>query len=125
MEINFFKIIVDKMNLSDDKYYSGINGNQFFRTFKEINKTFSYDFVYNNKIIEFNGKYYHCDKRLYEKDYFNKIRKMTAQEIWDFDDLKINLIKKCGFEIMIVCEYDFKNNPEKVIEECITFLKNK
>ena len=56
-------------------------------------RPYKYDFclVEKRKIIEFNGTYWHCDPRKYNADYYNKVKKMTAREIWEFDKYKREL----------------------------------
>lgn len=80
-----------------------------------------YDFVYGKKIIEFNGTYWHCDPRFYEstKKLFSG---KTAMQIWKKDLEKTKLAIENGFEILHVWEYDYDNDEEKVLQECIQFL---
>ena len=49
-ESELFEFIFEKLDIRNKTFYGK---NQFFRVFKEIGRTFSYDFVYNKKIIEF------------------------------------------------------------------------
>lgn len=119
-EIDLFKNVVTKINLFG--YYSALNNNQYFRRFD--NKTYSYDFVYKNKIIEFNGEYWHCNPIKYKEDFYHFHRKMTAKEIWKFDKTKIDLITKSGYNVLVIWENDYKQNPEKIIQQCIDFLIN-
>jgi len=122
-EINFIKDLVSTANLKEDEYYSALNGNQFFRYFKEIGKTFAYDFVYNNKIIEFNGDYWHMNPIKYNEEDFNKSIQETAGEKWKSDDIKNNMIKDKGYQVFIVWESEYNKNPKKTIQNCIQFLK--
>jgi len=50
---------------------------------------------------------------------------MTAKQIWDFDKKKISYIESIGYEVLVIWESDYKQNPEKIIQDCIDFLKNK
>jgi G:T-mismatch repair DNA endonuclease (very short patch repair protein) len=84
---------------------------------------FVYDFRFNNKLIEFNGTYWHCDPRKYEPDFFRKDCKLYAKEIWEKDKNKTNLAKENGFDVLVVWELDFKQNKEEVIKQCINFFK--
>ena len=61
------------------------------------------DFVLNDKIIEFDGTYWHTvpEKEL-AKDAFLELK---------------------GYKVMHVKELDYKNEPEKVLQNCLTFLK--
>ena len=60
-----------------------------------------------NKIIEFDGDYWHGIER------GNKLR----------DKERDDMIKNFGYSIYHVKERDYKTNPDKVIKECIEFIK--
>jgi uncharacterized protein YaeQ len=124
---NYSKPEMELMTLLSEKLKIDANygKNQFFRYFSEIGRTFAYDFYFDNKIIEFNGDYWHCNPLKYDENYINKHKKMTAKEIWTDDELKINKIKQEGFEVLVVWEMDYKKNKEEVIQRCIKFLNNK
>lgn len=124
IELKFFKNIVNRMLLNNKEYYSAINENQYTRTFKEIDKTFSYDFVYNKKVVEFNGNYWHCNPDFYKSSYFHKHRQLTAKEIWNIDLIKKTLMESAGYEFMTIWENDYRTDPENTIKKCIKFLKN-
>jgi hypothetical protein len=104
MEIDLFDIVVEKLNITNNVYYGN---NQYFRNFKEIGKTFSYDFVFDKKVIEFNGDYWHCNPTFYNKNYYHK-----------------NSIKNIGYEVLIIWENDYNVNKEETIQKCIDFVKN-
>ena len=122
-EINFINDLVDVGNLKDAGYYSAVNGNQFFRHFKEIERTFAYDFVLGKKIIEFNGDYWHMNPNKYNKNDFNKSIQETAGEKWKSDALKNNMIESRGYEVLTVWESEYHQNPKETIQKCIKFLK--
>ena len=65
--------------------------------------------------FEFNGTYWHMDKRKFKKDDVNKISNMTAEEIWERDRNKLELAKQNGIEIMVVKEIDFDNDLNNII----------
>ena len=84
-----------------------------------------YDIKVGNKIIEYNGDYWHANPKKYNHDkiltYPNQI-KLSAQEVWDKDNIKLELAKKLGYEIHIVRESDWIENKNKCIDECLRFL---
>ena len=85
------------------------------------------DLLINNKVIEFYGDYWHCnpnDPRFSDGSYFHPYLKMTAKEKWEFDKLRINKLINKGYVVKIIWEYDFKHNKERVLQECMEFLKN-
>ena len=49
---------------------------------------------------------------------------MYAYEIWKRDDFRKKLIENKGCEVLVVWEYDYKKNKEKIIQKCVDFLKN-
>ena len=60
------------------------------------------DFKFNNKIIEFDGEYWHIDKeKEFIKDEFFKIK---------------------GYEVLHIKEKDYYENPQRTITKCLTFL---
>lgn len=65
-------------------------------------KSYYCDLCYKNKIIEFNGDYWHCNKLFYNEDYYHALKGMTAKEIWEYDKQKIDYLKSCGYEVLIV-----------------------
>ena len=91
---------------------------------KETKNGYAYDFCYNNKIIEFNGDYWHCNPRKYKEDYINKTTKMTAKEIWKKDEEKKRIAEKFGYHIYYVWEMDYKKDPSSELIKCIKFLQS-
>ena len=85
---------------------------------------YSYDFTLKQKrkIIEFNGDYWHCNPAIYEAEYFNKSKKKTAQEIWDYDQVKIELAEQKGYQVLTIWESDWNADPSRTIEKCIKFI---
>jgi G:T-mismatch repair DNA endonuclease (very short patch repair protein) len=92
--------------------------------FKKIGRTFSYDFVFEKKVIEFYGDYWHCNPQIYDKDYFHKYLQMTAEEIWEDNNLKNECIKQEGYDVLIIWESDYKKDKEATVQKCIEFLSS-
>ncbi len=92
---------------------------------KENKNAYSYDFTYNKKIIEFNGDYWHCNPNLYEADFFNKNKGLSAKQIWDYDLEKLKTAEKYGYQVLVVWERDWIENPKQCIEKCKIFLTKK
>ena len=120
-EIDLFDYISDKLNIKNKVHYGK---DQFFRYFPNIGRTFSYDFVYEKKIIEFNGDYWHCNPKYYNANYFHKYLQMFAYEIWERDELRIKSIAGVGFDVLVIWEDDLSNNNEKTIQKCMNFLNS-
>ena len=85
-------------------------------------KRYIYDIVCKTFLIEFNGDYWHCNPMKYKSDFFNKSKKMTAQQIWDNDKTKIEVAELQGFKVLTIWESDWKINKQKCIDECMRFL---
>ena len=83
------------------------------------------DFCLENKVIEFNGNYFHADPMKYKADDVLPFLGKTAKAIWMRDMLRNNGITKLGYDIHIVWENDYRKDPEKTINECVEFLQGK
>lgn len=86
---------------------------------------FAYDFTYNHKIIEFNGDYWHCNPKLYSKDFFNKSMNMSAEDIWNKDRLKKECAEKNGYDYLVVWELEYNQDSESIIKKCKEFLDDR
>ena len=71
-----------------------------------------------NLVIEFNGDYWHCNPEKYNSNYFHQVKQKTAQELWDYDRDKVDLIKEKGYNLEVVWESQLKKNP-KLINQII------
>lgn len=91
---------------------------------KETKNGYAYDFCYKNKIIEFNGDYWHCNPRKYKSNYINKTTKISAKEIWERDEEKKKIANKFGYEVHYVWEMDYKKDPSSELVKCIKFLQS-
>ncbi len=86
------------------------------------NKIFDIVDKENKKIIEYNGVFWHAKPTKYHKDYIHPITKKTAEEIWEKDKHKIDMVTKEGYSILIVWEDEYNENKSKSITECRNFL---
>jgi G:T-mismatch repair DNA endonuclease (very short patch repair protein) len=84
--------------------------------------SFVYDIKFKNKIIEYNGDYWHANPKIYTENFFNKSNKKFAHELWLRDKLKKELAENKGFDVLIIWESDYKNDKEGTIKKCINFL---
>lgn len=85
-------------------------------------KFYLYDMALDNKIIEYNGDFWHANPSKFNESFICPYNKLTFNQIHERDLIKINTAKENGYKVMIVWETDYKSNPKKVIEECIKFL---
>lgn len=72
-----------------------------------------------NMLIEFNGDYWHCNPKKYDKNYFNKKRSLYAKDIWKRDAEKELLAKKEGFNFLVIWEADYKKKKSIIIRKII------
>lgn len=90
---------------------------QFIIFFNENGKRkhFRYDFLLEkyNIIIEYNGTYWHCDPRKYERNYFNHKKKLYAWEMWENDEKKKKIAMDNGYRIIIIWEKETEDLNEE------------
>ncbi len=93
-----------------------------FTLIKTDKKQYVYDIMANNKIIEYNGDFWHANPNIYLPDYVNPRTKLKAVDKWALDSIKIRYAQSQGYEVLVIWERDFKNNTEETIKKCIQFL---
>ena len=118
------KIFFDDLQqcINDKLYY--VENEKWIRINK--NKGYFVDLTCGDKIIEFNGDFFHANPKIYEKNDIIKISKdkiLVAEKIWKDDNKKQNILKEKGYKLLVIWEYDVKNNREQMIKKCIDFLK--
>jgi hypothetical protein len=101
---------------------NGIKVDHQYTLMRESTKIYLYDFNYKNKLIEYNGDYWHCNPKKYDENFYNKTVKLHAHEIWKKDEAKINCAKENGYEILVIWELDYKNDKQGTIQKCLDFL---
>lgn len=116
-ELELFDEIIRLTNI-EAKY----GKNQYCIYDSSLGRSLAYDFYYNDKIIEFNGDYWHCNPDIYEYNYVNKHKKKFACEIWELDEIKNKCVTDLGIEILVIWERDYKYDKNCVIQKCIEFL---
>lgn len=79
------------------------------------------DMVLINKIIEYQGDYWHGNPNKYHPDDI-LYRNSTAEMIWNKDKKRETDLKNLGYEILVIWESDYKKNKEETIQKCINFL---
>ena len=118
--------LFQKISIPGSRWGARRPGNQGEKLILAGNFKCLVDFSLGNKIIEFFGDYWHANPNKNSPDnVFNTKRgSKTAKEIWKKDAVRIEALRHAGYDIMIVWESDFKQDPEKVISECQKFLNN-
>jgi G:T-mismatch repair DNA endonuclease (very short patch repair protein) len=68
-----------------------------------------------NLIIEYFGDYWHCNPNKYSEEYINKKKNLSAKEIWEYDKMKLELIKSYGYNVEVIWENELKLNNQKLL----------
>ncbi len=118
-----FEKIIKSANLDVKDCLYGVKNEKYISN-KDLHYKFDFTYLPTKKIIEFHGDYWHCNPDLYEANYYHKIKKMQAKEIWDYDKEKIELAKSYGYSVLVVWEADYYKNPEETANKCKHFIKN-
>tara|TARA_B110000503_G_scaffold95189_1_gene143344 strand:+ start:548 stop:1615 length:1068 start_codon:yes stop_codon:yes gene_type:complete len=95
-----------ELGIDKNPDYSGINNEYRLK----LNRVFLPDFIdiENKKIIEFDGIYWH-----------GKVGRGNKKR----DDEKIKSYIMSGYSVLSICEKEYKNDKNGVIEKCLNFLK--
>lgn len=133
IEINRKKLNINSISRAERELYNELlkfNGNIVSQLqLKSTDNFFIYDIAFNNKIIEYNGDYWHASKRRFNANDIVRHNKQTgspifAKEIWDHDEEKLNFAKSLGYDVLVIWESEYKNNKEETLEKCKMFLMN-
>lgn len=72
---------------------------------QEFAKIIMVDFLCENKIIEYDGDYWHKDKK-------------------DIDKKRDSFLKSKGYKILRILDSEYRKNKGIILNECINFLIN-
>jgi very-short-patch-repair endonuclease len=130
VSIELFDLLIFELNLNQYKIY--YKENEYGIYDKDSSQYFKYDFTIPelNLIIEFNGDAWHANPSIYSKDDkphpINK--KVTASELWKYDNIKKSAAESNGFNVLYVWENDYRNNFENmyiILKENINELRTR
>ena len=80
---------------------------------------------YNSKkVIEFNGDFWHCNPNTWKYDDYHTMLNMYAHEKWELDAKKIKTLNECGYDVLVIWEYDFLHKKKLTLDKCLNFLLN-
>jgi G:T-mismatch repair DNA endonuclease (very short patch repair protein) len=106
-----------------------INYVEEYKYTNETKRNGSIDFYLTdyNIIIEYYGDYWHCNPNVYEKNYYHKILKRFAYEIWEKDKERINYIFEKEFKknIAILIIWESTKFTEEYFLQLLNEIKNK
>jgi hypothetical protein len=104
---DLFWNIYERLENKENCYFAELNDEYVFYAYKNDLTIINVDFKYNEKIIEFDGEYWHSSNK----------QKIIDKNRDDFLKLK-------GYKILRINEILYHKNKEQTINECINFLKN-
>lgn len=123
IEFSFCDEVVKNLELLEEEYYSNNNIKMGCKTFFIDNKYFYTVDIFipkYNTAIEFYGDYWHCNPEIYSRDYNHSYKKMTAEQIWEYDKKRICELKNSyNIQILTIWENDWKKNKQ----EQLNFIK--
>lgn len=114
-----FREVISKFDYNDNDIYIGIDDKKEY-FIKDDKKIFFYDFTIKSLkiIIEYNGIAWH--PKFESMNYFKPIgTKLSAIELYNKQQYKINLAEQKGFKVLEVWSDDFNK-----LEKCLNFIKN-
>lgn len=76
---------------------------------RDVRKSVDIFIPSKNKIIECYGDYWHCNPSKCKSNYYNRLVHLTAQEIWNRDKEKNDVLKNAGYEVEVLWENTNKN----------------
>jgi len=119
--VNSLLKILKNIGYPDDNILHGKN-EKFIKTKEK--KVFKYDLTFSKsrKIIEFNGDFWHCNPDLFQPDYYNKPKKMTAKQIWEYDLEKKKAAEENSYSVFYIWENEYRNDKFTAIKKCLDFL---
>lgn len=77
-------------------------------------------------IIEFFGDYYHCNPavpQFADPNFNNRTIHMTSAAKWRYDESRLKLLRKAGYQVLVVWELDWRTSQERVLEQVKDFLR--
>lgn len=78
------------------------------------------DFIFDNKIIEFFGDYWHGNPLFYNSG--SMIRKKKIEDVWKHDKEKIEDLCNAGYDILKIWESDYSKFPKETLNLCKDFI---
>lgn len=97
------------------------------RTCKLIfdNKLYYCDYLdsHRNKVIEINGYFWHMKPGKYVETDINTVNKKSAKEIWEYDKIKLDNIRKKGFDVLVLWEDDINEDRHNQLMAAKKFLE--
>lgn len=123
--VRFISELVNELGV--DEYY-GADRMEFSIYDHETRRIYFYDFKVkgSKRIVEFNGDYWHANPKKYlaeeEIKYPDGIK--TAKMVWENDALKIEAARRAGYEVDIVWQSCYNDNPIEEVKRVANWIKS-
>lgn len=124
----FLNLIEQLLNTEYKQYYCNIHNQEWFINMRG-SKCIFLDFFLREtgKVVEFYGDYWHANPDKYQPNSSINLRSggiKKVEEVWECDRLRLETIKKVPYikGIKVVWESEYRNDPNKVINETIDYL---
>lgn len=113
-----------EMGLDINESYNALSSKYQYSIYScDYKRRFVYDFVYGNKIIEFNGDFWHANPNKYDADDYIRDGNF-AKDVWEKDAIKKKVAEGEDFEFFVVWESEFRKYPDETIRKCIEFIND-
>lgn len=91
---------------------------------KIYNTSYIVDIQVDNKIIEVNGDYWHCNPSIYKSgDYIKKPGGMyLVNDQWNKDAIRCKDLETFNYSIFIIWESDWKSKKDIILDQVIKFI---
>jgi hypothetical protein len=124
---NLFKAIDERIGdyaKENSMYFT--KGGEKLIVAEKYHRNFHPDYALGNKLIEFNGDYWHCNPKMYKEDEIVNLHGCShlVRHIWNSDNERYDIMRLVGYDVKVVWEDDYVHDPEKVLAECVEFLKS-
>lgn len=110
-------------------YFPGLETQFHIRREDQPLKNWFYDIRLGDRIIEYNGDFWHANPNKYVAEdviKFPGCSPKTAKSVWELDEMKIKLAEKNGFVVMVVWESEFgRKEKRETIRRCVEFLSGR
>jgi very-short-patch-repair endonuclease len=73
-------------------------------------------------IVEYNGDCFHCNPKFYQENDYNSAIKMTSGEKWKLDRMRYSFLKRKGYKIWVVWEYDWYENNSDIKRKLLDYI---
>lgn len=88
---------------------------QFMIPMQTVGGSFDFGSMKDKKIVEVYGYFWHCDPRFCDENYIHPVTKKAASEIRERDAKKRSHANDMGYEVFVIWELDWMNDPDSVI----------